>query len=308
MIYNDDFQRNSNFTVTHLPKDYVKGGYISRRNRAHYLIPFFLLSMFIIHIFLYYYLATYKHSFDKSYGIFLNSTHGEENRFFDCQMIIIDPQFYNEIELQSLKAQGHTIYAYLNIGSIEHFRDYYSDFSDMSLGSYAKHNDAQWVDITNPKWRHKICNLAKRMSKYDIDGFFIDNVNIYSQYNAEPVYNSILNILTTIHELGEPVIIGGGDKFVSRYIDLNPNQNAPVFDAVYQESLFTYVNYSKHLFAVTSSSTRAYYEKYLRKCKDFGLDVYMYEHTTSPETKDEIQRFANENNYKYCISESFEAN
>ena len=47
------------------------------------------------------------------------------NSLKDYKTIVIDAQYFEKVEIDSFKNEGHQVYSYINIGSIENFRDYY---------------------------------------------------------------------------------------------------------------------------------------------------------------------------------------
>lgn len=66
----------------------------------------------------------------KNYGVFLGYD-GSLERLDDYDTIVIDAQYYDEEEIRGFRESGHTVYSYINIGSLEDFRDYYDDYVEL---------------------------------------------------------------------------------------------------------------------------------------------------------------------------------
>ena len=53
---------------------------------------------------------------------------------------------------------------YLNIGSIENFREYYTTYAELAIGEYEHWEEEQWVDVANPDWQKFIGQLSQLRS------------------------------------------------------------------------------------------------------------------------------------------------
>ena len=71
-----------------------------------------------------------RHKFSKDYGVYLGVTENLE-QFSDTQIVVVDAQYFSADEINSFVADGHKVYSYINVGSLENFRDYYSRFDDL---------------------------------------------------------------------------------------------------------------------------------------------------------------------------------
>ena len=59
------------------------------------------------------------------YGVFLNADASSLERFKRYDLIVIDAQYFTKKDIESLHQNGTKVYTYLNIGSVENFREYY---------------------------------------------------------------------------------------------------------------------------------------------------------------------------------------
>jgi cysteinyl-tRNA synthetase len=110
-------------------------------------------------------------------------------RLFD---IDADPDLANFTpdQIAMLRAGGrNVVLSYLNVGSCEHFRSYWSSAPNgfipcganiaAQLGPYAGYPDEVWMNPANPDYANLIVNdVAPRLAATGVDGFFLDNLEI----------------------------------------------------------------------------------------------------------------------------------
>ena len=74
--------------------------------------------------------------FKYSYGVFLDANSSDISKMKDYQQIVIDVSYFTAEEIDEMHCAGQQIYAYLNVGSLEEFRDYYNQYSYLCLDAY----------------------------------------------------------------------------------------------------------------------------------------------------------------------------
>ena len=57
-------------------------------------------------------------------------------RFKIYETIVIDAQYFTKRDIELLHQNGTVVYTYLNIGSIENFREYYTTYAELAIGEY----------------------------------------------------------------------------------------------------------------------------------------------------------------------------
>lgn len=213
------------------------------------------------------------------FGVFTGLGPEYPERLEGYDLVVIDPQDYNGADIALIRERGTRVYAYLNIGSLEEFRPYYKDFELLALGAYEGWDDEQWIDIAAPSWRYYLVRvLAWDFFKKGVDGFFIDNTDVYYQYPERDIYDGILDTLEGLGgEYGLPLIINGGDVFMREALDRN-DLKATTVRGVNQESVFTLPKLRAGRFGRQSAEVSRYYQSYLSRCKAAGLDVFITEY------------------------------
>ncbi|SFA98225.1 extracellular protein [Acetitomaculum ruminis DSM 5522] len=245
-------------------------------------------------------------AFTNSYGVLLGVTRDKISKLSNYKTIIIDASEYKASDIKKLKKAGHTVYSYLNIGSVETYRSYYKKFKKHTLGSYDNWPDEYWMDVSYTTWQKYIVNTqAKSIYKKGIDGFFIDNCDVYYNFKKNKIYNGLLNILKNLRKsYGLPVIVNGGDTFVTKVLKSgNSYKGKKIINAVNQECVYSSIkDYTKNVFGTASKSSRNYFISYLKSCKKKGLSVYLTEYTKDAKLKKSIASFCKKMGYKYYIS------
>lgn len=244
--------------------------------------------------------------FKNEYGVFLSLDNKNLDVFNDYRVIVIDATYFEKEDILKLKEKGHEVYTYLNIGSIETFREYYDDFKDITIGDYENWNEEKWIDVSNKEWQNFIIeDLALKYKEKGIDGFFVDNVDVYYNFPTEDIYEGIENILKELKMTDKVVIINGGDVFLKEYIKANNRLNN-LITGVNQESVITSIDFGSNSFGVQDKETKLYYESYLEELKVLGMDIYLLEYTKDLQVSKRIENYCNSNGYIYYISDSIE--
>ena len=128
----------------------------------------------------------------------------------------IDTKLFTKRDIELLHQNGTVVYTYLNIGSIENFREYYTTYAEVAIGEYEHWEEEEWVDAANPDWQKFIGQLSQELYEKGVDGFFIDNCDVYDYANTKENFVGLVKILRNIKSLKKEVIINGGDVFVKK--------------------------------------------------------------------------------------------
>lgn len=276
---------------------------VAKRNLSRRVLMLTLCVCFFMGVFSMNVCAGNKFAYD--YGVFLSVNAGKSamKKFGDYKTIVLDVQNgFSSKDIKKLKKKGHKVYSYINVGAIENYRDYYSRFEDITLGVYDNWPDEKWVDVSTEKWQNFIMNeLSTEIDETGVDGFFVDNIDVYYLYHTENIYAGVENILKGLSKKGK-VIINGGDTFVTEYYEKNGNLNG-ILDGVNQETVFSkIIDYDKDKFGENDSDETKYFQKYLKTVKCAHKKCYLLEYTKDKELSNKIREYCKKNHYKYYIS------
>jgi len=249
----------------------------------------------------------------ESYGVFLGV---DEDSFsidiFDgYDLVVVDAQELRKEQLAQLHARGHIVYSYLNVGSIEDFRDYYEDFTDICLDRYKNWPEENWIDVTKEEWQRFVtADLPARILEKDpkVDGLFLDNLDVYfhmassGKYRAESenAYEALIKILQEYHAGEIPVLINGAEDFVRRLLE---DDMGSLILGVNQETVFTAItDYKRDGFEAQDEDETEHYCEYLEECAEEGLQVFLLEYTDDLSIEEKITLYCREHAFRYYIS------
>ena len=239
------------------------------------------------------------------FGVILNVCDDLE-QFADYETIVIDAQYYTREQINSFRGKGHKVYSYINIGSLENFRDYYEDYKDLALGAYEHWEEEVWVDVSSPRWQDLILKkVAVWLLDKEIDGFFVDNCDVYYVYPRPEILEGLSLIMKSLVQTGKKVIINSGDTFMDAYCEQG-GKWSDVITGIAQESVISTILWDENAFGRAEPEDREYFESYIGRYGSQGADIYLIEYTTDEELIREIDEFCKEHNYLYYVSDSIE--
>lgn len=268
---------------------------------AIFIIP--MLIFLIVFVFLIK-AGAKTYDYDERYGVFIGIGSKDIDKLKDYRTVIIDAEHFTKADIKKLKKAGKTVYSYLSIGSLEDYRSYYKAYKYLALSKYDGWEGEEWVDVSAKSWQKLMLKRAKEFKQKEVDGLFIDNTDVYYEYNKPGIYKGLVKILTDIRKLNIKVIINGGDVFVSKYLKENKGLKK-IADGINQEGVFsTPVADEKKGRELTE-----YYLDYLKKVSKKGIHIYLTEYVKdNDELEDKIANYCEKQGWDYYISENLELN
>ena len=248
--------------------------------------------------------ATNNITTQDSYGVLLGVNPEDAAILTNYKTVVVDAQYFTKDEIAAVQAKGTVVYTYLNIGSIETFRAGYDDLKRFSLAPYDNWPDEYWIDVSRAEWQSFIADEAAALAQKGVDGFFLDNADVYYLYPTPEIFSGLMTILRSLAQYGKPILINGGDVFVTKAV-LDATSPLEAVTGVNQECVFTSINFDSGTFTRQDSENSQYYQDYLLRCKAAGLDVYLTEYATKNNSvENEIEQFCEKNAFFYYVSHS----
>ena len=245
-------------------------------------------------------------TFEKNdYGVFLNADASSLKQLKNYDLIVIDAQYFTKSDIELLHQNGTKVYTYLNIGSIENFREYYTTYEKLTIGRYEHWDEEKWVDVADPDWQKFMKQLSQELFEKGVDGFFIDNCDVYYYAPRESIFEGLTAILQNIMTFDKAVIINGGDTYVTEYRE-RYGAIDHIMTGVNQESVWSAIDFDKGTFYEQTKETRDYSCNYLEACQADGMDVYLLEYTTDKKLIQKIKKYCNEHDFHFYVSNSLE--
>lgn len=241
-----------------------------------------------------------------AYGVFLSVDDTQMSRVTGYDTVVIDAQYFTAEDVALLKEGGSAVYSYLNVGSLESFRPYFDDYRELCLGAYANWDGEWWVDVSSEAWQSFVVeNLAQGLIDKGVDGFFVDNCDVYYQYPDKPILDGLSAILRRLVATGKDVIINGGDTFVNAYDDLN-GEVGSILTGINQETVFSAIDFDADRLGTQNEADRQYYLDYIEKYGGRGAKIYLLEYTADKALEAEIAAYCEQMGFTFYVSDSIE--
>ena len=188
---------------------------------------------------------------------------------------------------------------------MEDFRDYYDEYKDLKLGDYENWDEEIWVDVSDPRWQEFIAGkLVPELAGKGIDGFFVDNCDVYYNFPTVDIMNGITYMMLTMVDTGLEVIINGGDCYLDSYCEVGSWDK--VITGINQETVFSKILWDSDEFGTADPEDHKYFTDYIERYGNLGADIYLLEYTTDKKLIKEIDDYCNSKGFKYYISDSIE--
>ena len=243
----------------------------------------------------------------KPYGVFL-SYEGDLESLSDYKTVVIDAQYFEAEDIKAFQKEGHRVISYINIGSLEDFRDYYDTYKDLKLADYEHWEEEIWIDVSDSRWQEFIVGeLVPELAGKGIDGFFVDNCDVYYNFPTVEIMNGITYMMLTMVDTGLEVIINGGDNYLDSYCEAGGAWDK-VITGINQESVFSKILWDSDEFGTADPEDHKYFIDYIERYSNLGASIYLLEYTTDKKLIKEIDKYCNRNGFIYYISDSLELN
>ena len=241
----------------------------------------------------------------KPYGVFLSVT--EDLRPLESyETVVVDAQYFSKEDIDAFKSSGHKVYSYINVGSLEEFRPYYETFRDLTLAPYENWDEEYWIDVSDEVWQaFVIGELIPALLEKDVDGFFVDNCDVYYHYAEEPILDGLTAMMRAMISTGKAVLINGGDAYLDAYC-AGGGRWEDVITGINQETVFSRILWDGDRFGRASREDRSYYTDYVERYAALGADVYLLEYTRSGLLRAEIDGYCRKNGFLCYVSDSVE--
>ena len=248
---------------------------------------------------------TEKQTFKYEYGVFL-SYEGKLDKLADYHTVVIDAQYYKKEDIEAFKGRGHKVYSYINVGSLENFRSYYKRFKALKIARYENWNEEIWINVADSKWQEfMIGEMLPNLAGKGIDGFFVDNCDVYYVSPTSDIMTGLTNIMKALKQTGLKVIINGGDTYLDAYCKSGGSWN-DVITGINQENVFAKIIWSKNKFGRASADDHIHFRTYVERYARLGADIYLLEYTTDKKLISKIDDYCKLHGFEYYVSDSIE--
>ena len=205
-------------------------------------------------------------------------------------------------ENNMLAVQKFTAILILALSKISGHIIKHTSIEHLAIGDYENWEEEKWVNVADKDWQEFMDTLAGKLKKKGVDGFFIDNCDVYDYAHKKDIFDGLTVILKKIRAMGKPVVVNGGDIYVTAY-QSRYGSAADIMTGVNQESVWSRIDFTTKTFHTQKKTEREYFCQYLQACKADGMDVYLLEYTTDHKLIRRIKKYCRKKKYDYYIAE-----
>ena len=245
------------------------------------------------------------------YGAFLGRSENDVTGFNQYKYVSVELDEFTHTNIERLSNKGTNFLAYLNVGSLENYSDYFDDYESYTFKDYDNWPNERWMDVTNTSWQDKMVELARGFKNEGAFGVYMDNLDVYSvakeeEMNYTAFATAIKNIISRVNSLGLKVMINGGAEFLD---DMN-DQSDNIFDSIWayhQEEVFTLIDdYENNIFVAQQEEDKIYHQEIATIMKAKQKEVFFLEYTLDDSLKETIKTYCEEKGYHYYFANTVE--
>ncbi len=238
----------------------------------------------------------------KEYGVFVEGSPENFAVLLDYTTVVLDTDYYSKTDIEQLRRGGTKVYAYLNIGSVEESGDGYEGFVNSAMEENEGWVVGDWTDVSEPVWWNYIDQKAGELFIKGVDGFFVDNTDVYDEHHEPEIFEGLVEIVRNLQARQKDIIINGGNLFVEEAV-LTPKIPQIRISGVNQEGVFSRMDHESFTLTGQDPEKTKQLQNHLNRCAAAGLSVYMTEYADPDdgETRKEIENYCTGHGFTYCI-------
>lgn len=193
--------------------------------------------------------------------------------------------------------------AYLSVGTIEKERSWFKTYSKYKLKQLDDWPNEYYIDVCKTNWRSFLVSRAKTLKKKGFDGWWCDNIDVYSEYRSSKMFAAIKTVLKQIQAIGGYVMINGGSEWLDDALDKKVVVSK-IINGYTQEEVFSLIkSYSgKGKFGKQTSSDGKYYKSMIQRAIKNKVGGFCLEYTKDEALKKTIVDWCKKNKASYYIS------
>ena len=219
-------------------------------------------------------------------------------------VIALEPDDHSDADIKAIRAKGYKVLAYLSIGTIEKERSWYKTYSKYKLRRLPDWPKEYYVDVGKTVWKKFLVSKAKEYKAQGYSGWWLDNLDVYSEYKSKKNFNACLGILQDIKKLGGYVMVNGGSEWLDDSID-RKHEIKGLIDGYTQEEVFSRIKdyEGRGKFGKQVAADAKFYKGLIKKLEKKKVNCFLLEYTRDNKLKASIKAWCKENGVDYYIAE-----
>lgn len=238
------------------------------------------------------------------YRVYLSTKVTAKNFEKGSGIIVVEPDEISVANVKAIRRRGYKVLAYLSVGTIEKERSWFKTYEKYKLKRLGDWPNEYYVDCRKAAWRNFVVSRAKSLKEKGFDGWWLDNIDVYSEYKSTAMFNAVLAIFKNIKALTGYVMINGGSEWVDDAIDKGLTIRKYINGYTQEEVFSRILNYSgKGMFGNQTKEDGSYYRTMIKKAIKNKVDGFCLEYTRDEGLKNTIRDWCKKYKASYYISE-----
>ncbi|RZJ67354.1 MAG: hypothetical protein EOO50_06315 [Flavobacterium sp.] len=210
--------------------------------------------------------------------------------------VILESQFYNIYEIRKIKSQNEKVVAYISIGEVNANAPHYKDLKDHTAGKNEIW-DSYYLDLKSEKTVSTLLRIMDGIMEKGYDGLFLDNVDNYTTFGAQP--NQKADLVNLLKKMSETY----PDKIFIQNAGLElAAETAPYVDALLMESIATNYTFDDKTYKLRNEADfKAYVAKLDAINKNQNLPILLIEYADTEKLYKQVVHRIKSLGYDYFI-------
>ncbi|MDP2182413.1 MAG: endo alpha-1,4 polygalactosaminidase [Actinomycetota bacterium] len=161
-------------------------------------------------------------------------------------LVVVDGEKVTPEQVALLHRKGTLVLGYLSVGTIEKDRSWFPAVERHRLGKLEDW-DEWYADVSKPGFRNELTGVAETMLAKDLDGLFLDNVDIIETHPEQDAGMRLLveRIANRTHAVGGYVLAQNGEDVLGGMVDMLDGWNREDVTWTYDFDSESYVRVSE---------------------------------------------------------------
>lgn len=239
-----------------------------------------------------------------NYKVYLSTKVNPDKLAKGSGIIVLEAEDYTKEQILAIRKKGYKVLAYLSVGTIEKERSWFKKYEQYKLKRLEDWDKEYYMDVRKTAWRKFLLARAKTLKSKGFDGWWLDNIDVYSEYKSQGMFNAILAVFKAIKKLSGYVMINGGSEWLDDAFDKGLKVS-DCLNGYTQEEVFSLItSYSgKGKFGKQNKEDGTYYRTMIKRAIKNKVGGFCLEYTRDEALKKTIKKWCTDNKASYYISE-----
>ena len=219
-------------------------------------------------------------------------------------IMVLEPEDYSPAQIQAVRVKGYKVLGYVSVGTIEKERPWWKDYSSYKLKRLPDWPKEYYIDVRQAPWQDFLIRRAREIQEMGFDGWWLDNIDVYSEYKSKKMFTAIAELFLKFRALGGYVMINGGSEWLDDAIDRG-EKLMDYIDGYTQEEVFSLIDDydGRCKFGRQEAEDTLFYTGLILKGLKRKVDCFLLEYSRDRKLREKIEVWCEKYGASCCVSE-----